>query len=138
MALNSTIIFMNDIQSVINLYSDMKKDGFPEVKEIALHNNITKLKPSGVFVDNAMNPILDILPDFPKKELVASIMEVQDELLTTWWTRKEAIAKYTKLGGEMIFRDMNTIDDNFVVGKPPAQIQLVSNVDDGYALTIAV
>lgn len=37
--------------------------------------------PSGVFVDNAMNPILDILPDFPKKELIAALMEVQDELL---------------------------------------------------------
>lgn len=38
-------------------------------------------QPTGVFVDNAMNPILDILPDFPKKELVASMLEVQDELL---------------------------------------------------------
>ncbi len=62
-------------------YEILKKDGFPEVKEIALHNNTMELKPSGVFVDNAMNPILDILPDFPKKELVASMMEVQDELL---------------------------------------------------------
>lgn len=37
--------------------------------------------PTGVFVDNAMNPILDILPDFPKKELIGALMEVQDELL---------------------------------------------------------
>jgi superfamily II DNA/RNA helicase len=39
MALNSTIIFMNDIQSVINLYSDMKKDGFPVCH---IHSNLTK------------------------------------------------------------------------------------------------
>ncbi|GAB5419095.1 MAG: amidohydrolase [Crocinitomicaceae bacterium] len=38
-------------------------------------------KPSGVFVDNAMNPILDVMPDFPDKELIASLLEVQDELL---------------------------------------------------------
>lgn len=37
--------------------------------------------PTGVFVDNAMNPILDILPDFPKHELSKAILEVQDELL---------------------------------------------------------
>ena len=36
--------------------------------------------PTGVFVDNAMNPILEVLPDFPDKELVASLLEVQDEL----------------------------------------------------------
>lgn len=37
--------------------------------------------PTGVFVDNAMNPILDVLPDFPEKELTTALMEVQDELL---------------------------------------------------------
>jgi predicted amidohydrolase YtcJ len=36
--------------------------------------------PTGVFVDNAMNPILDILPDFPEHELVDALLEVQDEL----------------------------------------------------------
>jgi hypothetical protein len=36
--------------------------------------------PSGVFVDNAMNPILDILPDFPNAELSTAIREIQDEL----------------------------------------------------------
>ena len=39
------------------------------------------MPPTGVFVDNAMNPILDVLPDFPEKELTAALMEVQDELL---------------------------------------------------------
>ena len=38
--------------------------------------------PSGVMVDNAMNPILDILPDFPEAELRAAILEIQDELLS--------------------------------------------------------
>ncbi len=36
--------------------------------------------PTGVFIDNAMNPILDILPDFPLNELKNAILEVQDEL----------------------------------------------------------
>lgn len=37
--------------------------------------------PTGVFVDNAMNPILTVLPDFPQKELAESLVEVQNELL---------------------------------------------------------
>lgn len=36
---------------------------------------------SGVMVDNAMNPIIDILPEFGKKELKEAILEVQHELL---------------------------------------------------------
>jgi predicted amidohydrolase YtcJ len=37
---------------------------------------------TGVMVDNAMNPIMDILPDFPEKELTVSILEVQEELFS--------------------------------------------------------
>lgn len=36
---------------------------------------------TGVFVDNAMNPILEILPDFPKKDIQKSLLEIQDELI---------------------------------------------------------
>lgn len=37
--------------------------------------------PSGVFVDDAMAPIVDILPDFSQRELAKALIEVQDELL---------------------------------------------------------
>jgi predicted amidohydrolase YtcJ len=37
---------------------------------------------TGVMVDNAMNPILDILPDFPEEELSAAIMDIQVELFS--------------------------------------------------------
>lgn len=36
---------------------------------------------SGVFVDNAMNPILEIMPDFPKSEIQKALIEIQDELV---------------------------------------------------------
>lgn len=36
---------------------------------------------TGVFVDNAMNPILEILPDFPKAEIQKALLEIQDELV---------------------------------------------------------
>jgi predicted amidohydrolase YtcJ len=36
---------------------------------------------TGVFVDNAMNPILNVLPDFPNAEISKAIREIQDELL---------------------------------------------------------
>lgn len=62
----------------------------------------------------------------------------QDELLTTWWTRKEAISKYTRLGGRMLFNAMNTNTDTVVAGEPPKNIKLISEIDDGYAVTIAI
>ncbi|MCH2230781.1 MAG: amidohydrolase [Crocinitomicaceae bacterium] len=37
---------------------------------------------TGVMVDNAMNPILDMLPDFTEKELSDAIMDIQLELLS--------------------------------------------------------
>jgi predicted amidohydrolase YtcJ len=43
--------------------------------------HIGVIKPTGVFVDNAMNPIIEILPEFGKKELKEAILEVQHELL---------------------------------------------------------
>lgn len=61
-----------------------------------------------------------------------------DELVTTWWTRKEAISKYTQLGGRMLFRDMDTSRDSYVQHHPPASIRLISEVQDGYVVTIAV
>jgi phosphopantetheinyl transferase len=65
-------------------------------------------------------------------------IRLRDELVTTWWTRKEAISKYTQRGGHMIFRDLNTNDDVISIGTPPEQIRLFSTVENGYAMTIAV
>ena len=77
----------------------------------------------------------------PEEKLVYhqnSDLQRQNELLTTWWTRKEAIAKYTKLGGRMPFKKMNTIPDIYEHDDPPARIRLLSEIDGGYAMTIAV
>lgn len=38
-------------------------------------------KCSGLLVDNAMNPIYANLPEFPKKELIQALMEIEQELL---------------------------------------------------------
>lgn len=38
--------------------------------------------PTGVFVDNAMQPILDILPDFPESDISEKILEIQGELFS--------------------------------------------------------
>ncbi len=62
----------------------------------------------------------------------------QEELVTLWWTRKEAISKYLTLGSRMILRKMNTIPDIYVHENPPAEIRLISELVNGYAVTIAV
>lgn len=50
--------------------------------DIYSHLPRTTTTPTGVFVDNAMNPILDILPDFPKEEMNEAILEIQEELFS--------------------------------------------------------
>lgn len=37
-------------------------------------------KCTGILVDNAMNPIFEVLPEYPVKELKAKILEIQEEL----------------------------------------------------------
>ncbi|MCH2225425.1 MAG: amidohydrolase [Crocinitomicaceae bacterium] len=37
-------------------------------------------KPTGIIVDNAMNPILEMIPDYPKKEMTQAITQIQNEL----------------------------------------------------------
>ena len=68
----------------------------------------------------------------------ALVEKQKDELVTTWWTRKEAVAKYTQLGGKMNFRQMNTNDDVLYAGDPAEEIHLISDVSNGYAVSIAV
>ncbi len=38
-------------------------------------------EPSGVLVDNAMNPVLEMIPDYPENEMREAILEIQSELL---------------------------------------------------------
>lgn len=53
---------------------------------------------TGVMVDNTMNPVLDILPDFPEKELSEAILEIQLELYSYGVTGvHEAGLKYAEV-----------------------------------------
>lgn len=57
---------------------------FHETKDLSTGGYFIKNKngqPTGVFVDNAMNPILEIMPDFPKVEIQKALLEIQDELV---------------------------------------------------------
>jgi len=64
---------------------------------------------TGIMVDNAMNPILDILPDFTNKELSDAIIEIQEELYAYGVTGvHEAGLKYkeVKLFQQLIEEDV--------------------------------
>lgn len=52
-------------------------------EESKIDGGIIELKEnvcSGILVDNAMNPVFEILPDYPIKELKTKILEIQEEL----------------------------------------------------------
>lgn len=62
-------------------YETLKDSVTLAVTSSGLHNKWFKFEtPTGVFVDNAMNPIIETLPDFPEAELTEAILEIQQEL----------------------------------------------------------
>ncbi len=63
-----------------NLYERFKSD--PELNQGGYIVYDNEQQPTGVFVDNAMKPILDILPDFPEADLMHEILEIQGELFS--------------------------------------------------------
>lgn len=70
---NDYLIRQSNVVAKFNADSELNSGGYLILDSLG--------KASGVFIDNAMNPILDILPDFPMNELKGAILEVQEELL---------------------------------------------------------
>ena len=82
---NDYLIQKSDVMRKFNDDDELNSGGYIITSaytepDIWGHLPMTFYTPTGVFVDNAMNPILDILPDFPKEELSQAILEVQSEL----------------------------------------------------------
>lgn len=62
-----------------------------------------------------------------------------DELITRLWSRKEALAKFLGLGGELVFRDLNVTRDRVhIPGRSPAWARLVSGVTGAYCVALAL
>jgi phosphopantetheinyl transferase (holo-ACP synthase) len=72
------------------------------------------------------------------EELVALENEPRrkDELLTFFWSRKEAISKFLQLGGKMNFKQISTVKDEMEISQQ--KIRLMSGMCDGYWVSIAV
>jgi len=58
----------------------------------------------------------------------------KDELMTFFWSRKEAISKFLGLGGKLNFKQICTVNDEIAQDR----IRLVSGECDGYWVSIAV
>lgn len=62
---------------------------------------------------------------------------VWNRLLMQFWTRKEAVAKFAKLGGRMNFRAINTLAEPLHIGDG-LDARWLSNADDAYCLSLAL
>jgi phosphopantetheinyl transferase (holo-ACP synthase) len=60
----------------------------------------------------------------------------KDELLTFFWSRKEAVSKFLKLGGKLNFKKINTVNNKVEISKE--RIRLISGKCDGYWLSVGV
>ena len=77
---NDYMIQKSNVVEKFKANTELNQGGFYEV--LPQNNTRTEdLTPSGLFVDNAMNPIIEILPDFPENEMREAILEIQTELL---------------------------------------------------------
>ncbi len=74
-----------------------KIDASTKIEGGIIHLNDGKC--TGFLVDNAMNPIYQLMPPFPEKEVMKAILEIQDELLQYGITGvHEAGIQYNQLG----------------------------------------
>lgn len=80
---NDYLIRKSDVIAKFTADPELNQGGFIEMHPKIKYKDCKEpcIIPSGVFVDNAMNPILNLLPDFPEKELSEALLEIQDELL---------------------------------------------------------
>jgi len=62
----------------------------------------------------------------------------KDTMITRFWSRKEALSKFLQLGGKLLFRDINTINDHVWVGRVPRRVRLVTGNCDGYCISLAL
>lgn len=60
----------------------------------------------------------------------------KDELLTFFWSRKEAISKFLQMGGKLNFKQISTVKDEVEVSQE--KIRVVSGMCDGYWISIAI
>lgn len=63
----------------------------------------------------------------------------RDVMLTRLWSRKEAVAKFLRLGGRVDFKLINTLDDYVCVeGFSDETIRLISEEQSGYCISLAL
>jgi phosphopantetheinyl transferase len=63
----------------------------------------------------------------------------QEAAMTLFWTRKEAVAKFLRIGGRLDFRCVNGLHDEVVLkGLYPRGIRLLSDQSDGYCVSLAM
>lgn len=71
---NEYLIKKSNLIKEINTNPDLTSGGYLVYDSL---KNFT-----GVMVDNAMNPILNVMPEFPEKELSEAIISIQSELIS--------------------------------------------------------
>lgn len=65
----------------------------------------------------------------PVRHEANPLQHISDQWVTWLWTRKEALAKYLQLGGNLAFKQINAVPDEInLLGVNPTPVRLVSNI----------
>ncbi len=71
-----------------------------------------------------------------EKEVLKNEPLRKDDLITFFWSRKEAVSKFLGLGGKLNFKQISTVNDEIEVSQE--KIRLVSGMHDGYWISMAI
>lgn len=72
-------------------------------------------------------------------ERECQVPEERDATITHLWSRKEAVAKFLRMGGALDFKRTNVLNDHVCVrGVSDARIRLVSGIRSGYSISLAL
>ena len=117
---------------------------YPELHLSISHSNefaVAVIAPFKIGIDiEKTEPRPDALAHYFCSQEEQALLEKQpmrkDDLLTFFWSRKEAVSKFLGLGGKLNFKQISTVNDEIEFSQ--VKIRLVSGECDGYWVSIAV
>ncbi|MDX1702168.1 MAG: 4'-phosphopantetheinyl transferase superfamily protein [Melioribacteraceae bacterium] len=143
---------MSKIENVTILNNNDRAPYFKEYPELQLsitHSNEFALaavskEPIGIdleCIDSGSPILLNYFFSEKETQLIQNESETEEEVkasITKYWTRKEAVAKYLKLGMQMNFRSIDTTADYLSVNNNSNDfIKLISYKMNNYYLSVA-
>jgi phosphopantetheinyl transferase (holo-ACP synthase) len=144
------IEFLNNsnIVSTISILNNQNRSPYivnhPELHLSLSHSHeyaVAVIAPFNIGIDiEKIEPRPDSLAGYFCSQEERAVLETdpmqKDELMTFFWSRKEAVSKFLQLGGKLNFNQISTVNDKVEISKE--SIRLISEECDGYWISVGL